>query len=99
MKRVPQIAVCIVVLSLLLGWVDTIATASAQTASVQVTADSVEVAVDPGAVIGEAFAQEQIGKAIEKSMEDMSAGPSPLGVALISIVSIIGLFIAPVLMV
>jgi hypothetical protein len=100
MKKMPQIAVCIVVLWVLLGWVDTIATASAQTASVEVT-------VDPAAEIGKAFAQLEPGaeaKALEEvvksSMENLEqTGPSPMGIALISVMGIIGVFIAPVLMV
>jgi hypothetical protein len=90
MKRIPVIAVCVAVLLGLLGWVDTIATASVGTAAVEVT-------VDPGAKIDEALAQEQIGKAIEKSMENMDFNP---GMALlIPILGIIGGLIAPIMLV
>src|SRR5687767_13003298 len=100
MKRVAQIAVCMVVLLGLLGWVDTIATATAQTASVEVTADSVEVAVNPGEEIRKAFAEtnpgEEIGKAIGEAMESGDLAHHAL---LIPILGIIGTIIMPVLMV
>jgi hypothetical protein len=91
MKRIPVIAVCIAVLLGLLGWVDTIATASAAETS------AVEAAVEPGAVIDEAFAQEQIGKAIEKSMENMDFNPG--AALLIPILGIVGGLIVPIMVV
>ncbi len=93
MKRIREIATYIVAVLVLLGpgsGLDAVAGASAETGSIQVT-------VDPGAEIDQAFAQEQIGKVIEKSMENMDFNPA--AALLIPILGIIGGLIVPLLMV
>jgi hypothetical protein len=94
MNKIPVITVFMVVVLGLLGWVDTIATASAAETS------AIEVTVDPGAEIEKAFAEtnpgEEIGKAIEEAMGSDDLAHQAL---LIPILGIIGTIIMPVLLV
>lgn len=87
MKRIPQIAICIAVLLAMLGWVDMMSTAFAETAPV-------EVSVDPS---------EEIAKAVEEVVKSMDHIDEPDGAAamalMIPILGILGVFFAPMVVV
>jgi hypothetical protein len=93
MKRIPAIVVCIAVLLGLMGWVDTIATASAET-----------ISVDPGAEIAKVDPGAEIAKAVEgvvKAMDDIDPPDDDTAAMalMIPILGILGVFFAPMVVV